>query len=123
LVDIDSPAAICNRLGQIEDRLAFVTNEVSRAAYWRKKYSTHLDRLGANLYPQTSGTIPERKFELEKLLGLDPATDSLAEAEAQYAKYAKEFEGLDTRRSILQSCLKVHTREQEPRFGEGSHHR
>lgn len=122
-VDTDSATAICQRLAKIEDRLAFVTNEVARCAYWRKKHTSHLAKLAANLYPQTTGTIPERKAATDKLLALDPASDSLEEAEAQYAKYRQEWDGLDSRRSILQSCLKVHTGEREPRFGEGSHNR
>lgn len=122
-IDTDNPAAICDRLGAIEDELAFVGNELSRAAYWVKKYDRQIDELASNLYPRTTGTIPERKHALDALVALDPLSAKLNEAEAQYAKYTKDFVTLDSRRSVLQSCLKMHTREQEPRFGEGSHNR
>jgi hypothetical protein len=124
-VDTSSPVAICERLGDIEDRLAFVTNELSRAAYWRRKYKALIEIESKVLYAQTEGTIPEREAAVMRILAGDNSElpQKLGEADATYDRYAKEFEGLDTRRSILQSTLKMHLREQEPRFGEGSHHR
>lgn len=125
-IDMSSPAAICDRLGRIEDELAFVSNELARAAYWVKKLKGTIDlQLKVVAYPQTSGTIPERESQALSLLANSPEQlpEKLVRAEAAYAHYKQQFEGLDSRRSILQSGLKVHTREQDPQFGNGSHHR
>lgn len=124
-VDTTNPVSICDRLAEIEDEVAFISNELARAAYWRKKYSKEIETLTLVFYAQTSGTIPERKAQVGALIAGDNGRlpDKLASAEANYAKFNALFEGRDTQRSILQSILKTHGREQDPRFGEGSHHR
>lgn len=125
-IDTTNPAAICDRLGQIEDELAFVSNELARAAYWVKKYKGTIDlQMKVVAYPQTSGTIPERESQALAILVNSPEQfpEKLVRADAAHAHYKQQFEGLDSRRSILQSCLKMHTREQDPQFGNGSHHR
>ncbi len=125
VVDTTSPTAIIARLAVIEDEMAFVTNQLARAAYWRTKYKGEIDVASDVFYPRTAGTIPERKSQLTAMLVNDVSRlpEKFNEAEATYQRYTREFDGLDSRKSILQSCLKVHTRESEPRFGSGSHHR
>ncbi len=124
-VDTTDPHAICARLAVIEDELAYVSNQLARAAFWRKSYNDERTNLEQELYAQTEGTIPERKAQLHSLLLSDPGglLGRQSVAEAKYAQYSKTFDGLDTRRSILQSCLKVHVREQTPQHGQGAHQR
>jgi excisionase family DNA binding protein len=126
-VDTDDAAAICTRLAHIEDRIAFVTNQLSRADYWRAKLKDHKERTIASLLPDAEGRTEkeriatiERSFEIEDDETGKSLNDQLAEADAVHAQYMREFNGLDTRRSILQSALKRLSRDQEPMYGQGA---
>jgi hypothetical protein len=126
-VDVDDPAAITQRLGLIEDRIAFVSVQLSRADYWRTKLKDHKERTIMALLPDAEGRTEkervasiERSFEIEDPESGKSLNDQLAEADAVHAQYKREWDGLDTRRSILQSCLKRLVRDQDPQYGQGA---
>jgi hypothetical protein len=122
-VDTDDPVAICARLAEIEDELALLQPKLARAAHWRERYTRDLERVTGSIRPEGSNT-EERKFSIAQHLEQNyaPVLDAQTRAEAEYAQHTKAFDLLDSRRSILQSCLKRHLREQEPRHGQGAHH-
>lgn len=122
-VQMDSPASIMEGLGEIENALAILQPFYTWAAYWKTKYKDQVDRLTTRLFGNTKeGTIPERKAQVQGLLEMDEGDimGKYAEACAEFARYDKAFEVLDSRRSILQSALKIHLAEaSQSRFGQG----
>lgn len=122
-VQMDSPASIMEGLGEIENALAILQPFYTWAAYWKTKYKDQVDRMTTRLFGNTKeGTIPERKAQVQALLEMDPddIMGKYGEACAEFARYDKAFEVLDSRRSILQSALKVHTAElTASKFGQG----
>lgn len=121
-IDTDDPVAISHRLGEIEDELAFLGTELSSAAYWLKKLKGQIQLDSQMAYLSTEGTIPEREAKVAMILAGDPTElpQKLILAEATHARYKQQFEILDTRRSILQTAMKPHVKDQEPRYGQGA---
>lgn len=121
-VAMDSPHAIMEGLSQIENALAMLQPFYTWAAYWKTKYKDQVDRVSTRMYADTTGTIPERKSQVAATLAMDASgiMDKYGEACSEFARYDKAFEVLDSRRSILQSALKIHLAEAtQSRFGKG----
>ena len=121
-IDTDDPVAISHRLGEIEDELAFIGPKLSSAAYWLKKLTGQIQLDSQLAYAGTEGTIPEREAKVAMILAgdVEQLPQKLILAEATYARYCKQFEVLDTRRSILQTAMKPHVKDQEARYGQGA---
>lgn len=130
-MEADSPAAIMGRLAEIEEQMATELVPYSEAAGWMAKWAMEERKL----YLLT-------KFDLEQkgaLNGLTTETakkdvientmrraypDQFEEAEKMARTHAigkALFQGLDARRSIGQSLLKIHSNQAEAeRYGKGS---
>lgn len=120
-VDTTDPHAIAQRLASIEDALARLQSVAAEIAYQRIVRRHALDEAEKSIEPQ-GANAEARKHHVASVLGAKFPNEVAAkvEAEAHYAACEKAHELLDSRRSILQSALKLHLREQEARFGQGA---
>lgn len=127
-VDPNDPAAIMNRLAEIEDRIAVAAPQLG---YWSGRLAELKDarkRIELSLWPSLPVTklAKDREAVVQATLEADPSNlcDHLVAADANYEVWKVAFDSLERRASIMQSLLKRHSRADEPsQHGQGSHHR
>lgn len=116
----DSPAACAEALDECYDELAMWQSEHIQAAMWLEELKGKLKELEDQMYPRTTGTVPERAAMLGRMV---QTTNIWAEHQMVLARIEgckKAFAYLDSRRSIAQSMLKRFQWEAEhDRFGRG----
>ena len=120
-VDTDSPVEICQRLAVIEDDMARLQPALAEAAFRRLTHDDYIDQVQAAIKPE-GANAEERKHSVAAVMQdkYGAVLDERAKATAAFRACEKAFEVLDSRRSILQSMLKLHLREQEPKHGQGA---
>lgn len=116
----DSPAAVARALDEIFDELATWQAEHVKYAIWLEQLEGQLVSLKARLYPQTTGTVDERKHMLQRMVEQTQLWAQSQLAGAQIAGCKRAYDYLDARRSIAQSLLNRFKWEAEhDRFGRG----
>lgn len=127
----DSPASVMDALGKVEDQIDEMLGSYAAAAGFLAQF----ERMERTLYLATKqqladeGLLADAKTETEKkdrverfMREVNPELFDQAQRAAQVEAHGKAmFKGLDARRSIGQSLLKIHAEaEQGKRFGQGA---
>lgn len=114
----DSPTACAEALDEVETELATWQAEHIKYAIWLEQLEGQMVSLKAKVYPQTSGSVEERKHQLQRMIEQTPLWAQVQLAGAQIAGCKRAYDYLDARRSIAQSLMNRFKWEAEhDRFG------
>lgn len=102
--DLTTPAAVLERLAEIEEDLAARQNALERAAMTWYRVKREREKQRAIAFLKADGTVAERNALADSRLAAEGA-----EAEAEYEALKAVVRTLETRASIGQSILKAQT--------------
>jgi hypothetical protein len=116
----DSPGAVMDALGRIDDDLAELAIEHAKLTGYCRSMKDYLKTLNAVLFEQAEGSsAKEREFVAQALMHEHEDYKSYLVHTKRLGELDVQFNYLDTRRSIGQSVLKQMQRDADEKMGRG----